>query len=99
MALDDAFLIELARQGSDDAVVELFERYWPSAWQWAFAVTGDRTLADEAAQDAVHRAFRSLDRFDLARPFGPWLKRITVNQAIDTLRRERRAKPPAPALG
>jgi RNA polymerase sigma-70 factor (ECF subfamily) len=47
-------------------------------------------LADHVAQDAVLRAFGSLDRFDPARPFRPWLKRITVNVAIDELRRERR---------
>ena len=36
---DDAFLIERARAGRDDAVRELFERYWPFAWKVAYAVT------------------------------------------------------------
>src|SRR5205823_3147059 len=39
----------------------------------------------------IYRAFAALDRFDESRPFLPWLKRITVNGAIDELRRERRA--------
>jgi RNA polymerase sigma-70 factor (ECF subfamily) len=88
--MDEAQLVALARAGEESAVDELFGRVWPLAWHWAFGVTGDRMLADHVAQEAVLRAFRSLDRFDPARPFRPWLKRITVNFAIDELRRERR---------
>lgn len=88
--MDDAQLVALARAGEEAAVEELFGRVWPLAWHWAYGVTGERTLADHVAQDAVLRAFGALDRFDPARPFRPWLKRITVNLAIDELRRERR---------
>lgn len=88
--MDDAQLVALARAGDEAAVDELFGRVWPLVWHWAFGVTGDRMLADHVAQDAVLRAFRSLNRFDPARPFRPWLKRITVNLAIDELRREKR---------
>jgi RNA polymerase sigma-70 factor (ECF subfamily) len=83
-------MIVLARTGSEDAVRTLFQRFWPLAWQWAYAVVGDRMLADQAAQEAIVKAFRTLDRFDPERPFGPWLKRIVVNRAIDELRHERR---------
>ena len=88
--MDEARLVALARRGEQAAIEELFEHVWPLAWHWAYGVTGDRMLADHVAQESVHRAFRSLDRFDPARPFRPWLKRITVNLAIDELRRERR---------
>ena len=89
---DDAFLIERARAGRDDAVRELFERYWPFAWKVAYAVTDNPALADDAAQGAMQRAFESLDRFDPRRPFAPWLKRIVVDQAIDELRRDSRVR-------
>jgi RNA polymerase sigma-70 factor, ECF subfamily len=88
--MDDAQLVALARAGEEDAVEELFGRVWPLAWHWAYGVTGERMLADHVAQDAILRAFGALDQFDPARPFRPWLKRITVNLAIDELRRERR---------
>lgn len=86
----DSELIALARTGSAEAAGALFDRYWDHAWRAAYAVTADRALADDAAQDAVQRAFGSLDRFDEARPFGPWLKRIAANRAIDLLRRGQR---------
>jgi RNA polymerase sigma-70 factor, ECF subfamily len=86
----DHELIALARGGSREAVAVLFDRYWPTAWAAAYAVAADRGLADDAAQDAIQNAFRALDRFDETRPFGPWLKRIAVNRAIDLLRSYRR---------
>jgi RNA polymerase sigma-70 factor (ECF subfamily) len=86
----DTELIVLARKGSKEAAEALFERYWTHAWRAAYAVTADRGLADDAAQEAIEKAFAALDRFDETRPFAPWLKRITVNRAIDHLRRGRR---------
>jgi RNA polymerase sigma-70 factor (ECF subfamily) len=86
----DPELIALAREGSADAAGALFDRYWVLAWSAAYAVSADPALADDAAQDAIQQAFRALDRFDETRPFGPWLKRIAVNRAIDQLRRRRR---------
>jgi RNA polymerase sigma-70 factor (ECF subfamily) len=88
--LPDPELIALARKGSTEAAGVLFDRYWELAWRAAYAVTADRALADDAAQDAIQRAFGALDRFDETRPFGPWLKRIAANRAIDLLRRGRR---------
>jgi RNA polymerase sigma-70 factor (ECF subfamily) len=86
----DTELIVLVRKGSTQAAEALFDRYWTHAWRAAYAVTADRGLADDAAQEAIEKAFASLDRFDESRPFAPWLKRITVNRAIDHLRRNRR---------
>jgi len=89
--LPDPELIALAREGSPEASGALFDRYWLLAWRAAYGVIGDRALAEDAAQDAVERAFAALDAFDESRPFGPWLKRIAVNRAIDHLRRGQRA--------
>jgi RNA polymerase sigma-70 factor (ECF subfamily) len=86
----DHELIALARQGSAEAVGLLFDRYWLTAWTAAYAVAADRALADDAAQDAIQNAFGALHRFDETRPFGPWLKRIAINRAIDLLRSARR---------
>jgi RNA polymerase sigma-70 factor, ECF subfamily len=86
----DSELIALAREGSSEAAGALFDRYWEHAWRAAYAVTADRTLADDAAQDAVQRAFGALDSFDETRPFAPWLKRIAANRAVDLLRRGQR---------
>ena len=88
----DPELIVLARTGSTAAVEVLFDRYWPHVWKAAYAVTADRGLADDAAQEAIEKAFAALNTFDETRPLGPWLKRIAINSAVDQLRRRRRVE-------
>ena len=63
----------LSRKASPEAAGALFDRYWQTAWAAAYAVTADRALADDAAQDAIQQAFGALHRFHVTRPFGPWL--------------------------
>jgi RNA polymerase sigma-70 factor (ECF subfamily) len=86
----DTELVVLARKGSKEAAGELFDRYWVLAWRTAYAITADRGLADDTAQEAFVKVFAALGRFDDTQPFPPWLKRITINSAVDALRRHRR---------
>lgn len=88
-------LIAAAKSGSAGALDELYRRYWPTAWQWAYALTGNRERADDLAQTAIVAAFGSLGAFDTERPFRPWLKRILLNKSVDELRRLRRDPLPA----
>jgi hypothetical protein len=46
----ESTLVERARGGDDTAAAELFSRHWPRAWRIAFALTRDRSAADDAAQ-------------------------------------------------
>jgi RNA polymerase sigma-70 factor, ECF subfamily len=69
---------------------EIFDRHWQRVWRAAYAVSGDRELASDAAQDAFIRAGAALHRFDRRRPLEPWLVRIAVNRAIDLVRARRR---------
>jgi RNA polymerase sigma-70 factor, ECF subfamily len=86
----DIELVVLAREGSTEAAGALFDRYWVLAWRAAYAVTADRGLADDSAQEAFVKAFAALGRFDETQPFAPWIKRIAINAAVDSLRRSRR---------
>ena len=62
----------------------------------------DRSHAEDVAQDAFLKAFRSLSSFDLDRRFSSWILRIANNAAIDALRRstlDRRVVAHAPEAG
>jgi len=50
---------------------------------------GGTVTAEDAAQDAFVRAYRALDRYDPAQPFGAWVIGIARNHCIDLLRRRR----------
>ena len=86
----DATLVLAAKRGSSDALGALFDRYWPAIWRAAYAITGQRELASDAAQDAFLSAAGALAKFDHRRPLEPWLVRIVVNRSIDLLRVQRR---------
>jgi RNA polymerase sigma-70 factor (ECF subfamily) len=47
---------------------------------------GSITDGEDVVQDALFRAYRSLETFDESRPLTPWLFRIAHNQCIDFLR-------------
>ena len=85
----DGRLVERARSGSAEAAEELVRRHMNRAWRAALVVAGSREAADDAVQEAFVSALRSLDTFDTAREFGPWIVRIAVNRALDGLRRRR----------
>lgn len=87
---DDGTLVAAAQRGSAEALGLLFDRHWPRVWRAAYAVSGQRELASDAAQDAFVRAAAALERFDVRRPLSPWLTRIAVNRAIDLVRAQRR---------
>lgn len=79
-------LVRAAQRGSEAAVAELFARHWSPAYRAALLVTGDRTAAEDIAQEAFLAALRALPSFDARRPLRPWLHRIVVNRAIDFAR-------------
>jgi RNA polymerase sigma-70 factor (ECF subfamily) len=74
-------LIRRARRGDDAAWESLVRRYQERVFRLAYLLTGDADEAEDVAQEAFIRAFRSLSRFDADRPLQPWLLRITANLA------------------
>ena len=84
--LSERRIVREAQRGSDEAFEELFRQHWPNTYRAAYLVVRDPIAAEDISQEAFLAALRSLDRFDLRRPFGPWLHRIVVNRAIDALR-------------
>jgi RNA polymerase sigma-70 factor (ECF subfamily) len=90
---EDRAWVRGAQAGSVADLEALYRNHWPHAYRAAYLVVHDQAAAEDIAQEAFLAAIRTLDRFDVRRPFGPWLHRIVVNRAIDwararTLRRE-----------
>ena len=59
----------------------------PRLHRYCSRMTGSITDGEDVVQDALFRAYRSLDTFDDSRPLAPWLFRIAHNHCIDFLRR------------
>ena len=83
---DDASAVERALAGDPDAFGEIVSRYHRTVFSIAYRMTGSRAEAEDLCQDVFLRAYRGLPRFDPALPFGPWLRRIAANAALNHLR-------------
>jgi RNA polymerase sigma-70 factor (ECF subfamily) len=86
---EDSFLIARARRGDRGAFEEIVRRYQRRVYGVALRIVRAHDVADDVAQEAFVRAWRALDRFDLDRPFGPWVCRIAANLAVNHVRSPR----------
>jgi RNA polymerase sigma-70 factor (ECF subfamily) len=68
------------------AFLETISQLRPQLHRYCSRMTGSITDGEDVVQDALFRAYRSLETFDDTRPLTPWLFRIAHNQCIDFLR-------------
>ncbi|MEL6714038.1 MAG: sigma-70 family RNA polymerase sigma factor [Planctomycetota bacterium] len=88
-ALVDHALVRRAQAGDHDAFGELVQRHQRRAFRVARNLVPTDADAQDLAQEAFLRVYRSLDRFDFAHEFTTWLYRIVTNLCIDFLRKRR----------
>jgi len=88
-------ILPRAQQGESDACRQLVRQYYGMVYRLAYSFLTHAEDAQDIAQEAFLRAFRSIDRFDLRFRFGPWIKKITMNLVIDAIRSRYRSKPVA----
>jgi RNA polymerase sigma-70 factor (ECF subfamily) len=89
MGPDEAFLIARARRGDASAFEDIVRLYQRRVYGVALRIVRAHDVADDVTQEAFLRAWRSLDRFELGRPFGPWVCRIAANLAVNHVRSPR----------
>lgn len=71
---------------------EVVENHSGLVYNVALKMMGKPEDAEEVAQDAFLSAYRAYDRFRGESKVTTWLYRITVNAALQRLRREKRAR-------
>jgi RNA polymerase sigma factor (sigma-70 family) len=66
------------------------DRHAAMIWRVAYRMLGDATEAEDVAQESLLRLWNHADRWRAGGPgIAPWLKKVTVNQCLDRLRRKR----------
>lgn len=81
--------VNAALTGDQDAFAEIVSAYQDAVYNLCYRMLGERTEAEDAAQEAFLRAYLNLQRYDPARSFKTWLLSIASNYCIDRLRRRR----------
>ena len=83
-------LVEQARQGSEKAFNELYYTYKETIWWTAFKIVKNIDVADDIVSMVFTKAFTKLDTYTQHISFEMWLKTITLNTAIDYIRRNKK---------
>jgi len=80
-------IITAALTGEPAAVEQLVSTVWPGCFRLAASVIGDRTLAQDAAQEACAIVLRRIRTLRSADAFDAWLYRIIMREAARVRRR------------
>ncbi|MFT3927392.1 MAG: sigma-70 family RNA polymerase sigma factor [Myxococcales bacterium] len=89
---DDLTLVRRAQQGDRTAFRQLFDKYHRRVFAVALGVVKNPSDAHDVVQEAFVKVHRHLATFQGASSFYTWLYRITMNLAIDHLRRKKVAR-------
>jgi RNA polymerase sigma-70 factor, ECF subfamily len=91
--LSDEALLALASRADENALGELYDRYGRVAYGLALRIVRDRSLAEDAVQEAFLAVWRSAGAF-LAEQGKPstWILTLVHRRAVDIVRREERRR-------
>lgn len=76
----DADLVRRCRNGDNVAVRELVDRFQGDVFGLCYRLLRHAQDAEDVSQEVFVRVFRSLARWDAARPLRPWVLGIAVNR-------------------
>ena len=85
-------LIQRALKGQHEAFRELVRPCERAVFKATQAILKNEADAEDAAQEAILKAFTNLPKFRGDSKFSTWLVRIATNEALMKLRKERRQK-------
>jgi RNA polymerase sigma-70 factor (ECF subfamily) len=88
-ASDDLVLVHASKRGDVAAFEELVKRYDRKLLRIAHHLMHNREDAEDVVQEAFLKAFQHLDQFRENSKFSTWLIRITLNQSLMKLRKQR----------
>lgn len=86
---DDLDLVHASKNGDVAAFEKLVNKYDRKLLRIAQSVTHNREDSQDAVQEAFFKAYQNLGDFREDSQFSTWLIRITVNQSLMKLRKQR----------
>lgn len=90
MKEEEKLLVEQARDGSERAFSTLYNTYKKTVWYTAFKVVNNADVADDITSQVFTKVYLKLKSYTHHLSFEMWLKTITVNTAIDYIRRNKK---------
>ncbi len=91
--LNDQYYINLVLDGDTHAFASLVDRYKNLVFTLSLKMLQNREEAEEAAQDTFVKVYRSLNRFNGDSKLSTWIYKITYNNCLDRLKKQKRNRP------
>jgi len=80
-------LLERFALGDLEAFETLFRQFQGQVYRWIVRIVRDPGAAEDLTIETFWRVYRARARFDPARDFGAWARRIASNVALDHLKK------------
>jgi len=87
--MDEESVVLRAKAGDQAAFGQLVEAYGPAMYRLCRAILRSGSDAEDTAQEAFIRAWRELPTLRDVGAWPAWIRRISVNAAVDASRRNR----------
>jgi DNA-directed RNA polymerase specialized sigma24 family protein len=82
----ESLLLARVQRGDHEAFDPVVRAHIRPAYRIAYRLLKGHEDAEDLVQEAFSVALANIDRFDLARPFAPWLYRIVVTRGLNRFR-------------
>lgn len=82
-------VLDRFRRGDADAFESLFRMHQRAVFGWVLRIVREPGAAEDVTIEAFWRMHQAYARFDAARGFEPWARRIATHAAVDWLRRQK----------
>lgn len=89
---EDEQLIKDCLEGSSHAQEKLYKKYITAVFNRIQRMVANRTLAEDLSQEVFIKVFQQLKQFNGTSTLGAWIKRISINTALNHIRKTKRVR-------
>ncbi len=90
--MDDRELIELLKQGDDQAFRTIVDQWEDMVYNTTLGIVQNESDAEDLTQDVFVQVYQSIGTFKGESKFSTWLYRIAITKSLDFLRKKKRKK-------
>ncbi|UCG28574.1 MAG: RNA polymerase sigma factor [Bacteroidales bacterium] len=82
-------IINRCISGDQKAQFQLYKLYYRAMYNTSLRIVNDTMEAEDIMQESFLSAFDKMDTYEGKVSFGAWLKRIVINNSLDSLKRKK----------
>jgi len=91
--ISDEVLIRRIQNKDKELYAQIIKRYQAKLVRYVVYIINNEDKAKDIVQDAFIKAYVNINSFDLKKKFSSWIYRITHNEAINMLSKQKKQQP------